>query len=568
LFTVFQNLVVFVAEKCMFEKMKNLVGSNGELGWPVAARDRIAFPHHSELRVTEANVGLTFLWTVRDSVLPKLDQTNLAIATNFYTPAGLGPMIRNILANPYIRYIILFGEEYLSKEISKGGELTSANAIRAFFERGINKERKLDGFGNAVYIDKNIPLEAIELIRRKVDLVDLNRYANLITLEDKIAHANDLILDLDLKPAFAEPMVFDYEKVDAAFPYEGGPLVVHGENIPDAWIKMIGNIWRYGRTNYMNANTDRLVKEINDMVVVIHDPQDMDLSINPFLIPLTPEKIAAYNAEILSPLLPPGKAYTYGNKLRGYSYPAAHQIKALVSTGEYKDFEFQQGPWLDQNVNYVETACEINQIQDIIDVLRRDKYSKACVAITWHPADELMRKHKSSPCLVSLQALVQDEKLNLTVFFRSHDMTQGWPENAYGCAAIQAEIAQAIGLPTGLLKIISGSAQIYNNYFKQVSDMLKIYSASLKSCTDARGNYQIELKAKNIVVSLMHPESGVVLEKYVGKTAYDLRDKIAVASLPTAHAIYLGTELAIAELKLRAGESYEQDTEFKSSVLF
>lgn len=552
----------------MLEKIERLLGSNGELGWPVAVRDRIAFPSHSELRVTEANVGLTFLWTVRDSVLPALEKENLAIAANFYTPAGLGPMIRNILGNPYIRYIILLGEEYSSKKgDASSNELTSANAIRAFFERGVNKERKIDGFGNSVYLDKNIPLEAIESIRRNVELIDLNLELPEY-LEWKIDSANRLIRSLSKKPPFADPAVFGYEKVDEAFPYEGGPIVVHGSNIPEAWIKMIHNIWRYGRTNYMNANTDRLVKEVNDMMVVIHEPQDMDLSINPFLVPLTAGKIEAYQAEILSPLLPPGKAYTYGNKLRAYSYPAGNQIKDLVSTGEYKDFEFKQGPWLDQNVSYRGTACEINQIQDIVDVLKRDKYSKACVAMTWHPADELMRKHKSSPCLVFLQALVQDEKLNLTVFFRSHDMTQGWPENAYGCAAIQAEIAEAIGLPTGLLVIVSGSAQIYRNYFKQVEEMLKKYAPLVGTCTDSRGNYQIQVQAGNIIVSLLHPESGMVLETYFGKTAYELRDKIAVASLPTNHAIYLGTELAIAELKLRAGEPYEQDTSFRSSILF
>lgn len=555
----------------MLEKIRNLKGSSGEIGWPVAARDRIAFPSASELRVTEANFGLTFLWTVRDSVLPKLEKNNLAIATNFYTPAGLGPMIRNILGNPHIRYVVLFGEEYSSKKSDiSGNELTSANAIRAFFERGINKERKIDGFGNAVYIDKNIPLESIELVRKEVQFIDLNRLGPRgVSLEVQIEGFNNLIQTFSKKPPFAEPMVFDYEKADEAFPYEGGPLVVHGSNIPDAWIKMIGNIWRYGRTNLMNANTDRKVKEVNDMVVVVHDPQDMDLSLNPFLVPLTAEKIEAYKAEILSPVLPPGKAYTYGNKLRAYSFPSPGQIKELVETDEYKDFEFKQGPWLDWNVNYEGGSCEINQIQDVIDVLKRDKYSKACVAITWHPADELMRKHKSSPCLVLIQALVQDKKLNLTVFFRSHDMTQGWPENAYGCAAIQAEIAEAIGLPTGLLIIISGSAQIYNNYFRQVEEMLSKYSVQSKVCTDARGNYQIQIKGGNIVVSLLHPESGVVLEKYVGKTAYELRDKIgSVALLNTNHAIYLGAELAIAELKLRTGKPYEQDTEFKSSILF
>jgi len=311
------------------------------------------------------------------------------------------------------------------------------------------------------------------------------------------------------------------------------------------------------------------VKEINDMTVVIHDPQDMNLSLNPFLVPLTREKIEAYKKEILSPLLPEGKAYTYGNKLRAYYYPSPEEIKKLVGTKEYKDFEFKQGKWLDKNITYKKNYCEINQIQDVIDVLKRDPYSKACVAMTWHPADELMRKHKSSPCLVFIQALVQEEKLNLTVFFRSHDMTQGWPENAYGCAAIQAEIAKAIGVESGLLIIISGSAQIYNNYYSQVEETLKKYNSLRKTCSDKRGNYQIKIEDKKIIVALLHPETGMELERYEGKTAYELRDKIATSnSLNTNHAIYLGTELAIAELRLKSKKPYEQDSTFEASNLF
>jgi thymidylate synthase len=545
----------------VIEIIKNQIGSNGQKGWPVAARDRIAFPSFSESIVTDANVGIAFLWTMRDSVAPKLEKKNLAIAANFYTPAGIQPMVRNILGNPFIRYIILFGEEYSSKSFDdKISELTSANAIRKFFEKGINQNRKIDGFENAVYLDKNIPIELTEKIRENVEFIDLNKKMPEASLDEKIAEANRLIKTLEKKDIFIQPQVFDYEKTQEIFPYEGGPIIVHGTNIPDAWIKMIGNIYRYGKKNLMNANTDRWVKEINDMIVVIHYPQNMDLTINPFLVPLTKEKIEAYKKEILSPLLPEGKAYTYGNKLRAYYYSSPQEIKELVNTGEYKDFEFKQGPWLDKNINYKENYCEINQIQDIIDVLKKDPYSKACVAMTWHPADELMRKHKSSPCLVFLQALVQEEKLNLTVFFRSHDMTQGWPENAYGCAAIQAEIAKEIGVEPGLLIIISGSAQIYNNYYQQVEEILKKYSASKKTCHDKRGNYQIKIENDEIVVILLHPEIGVELEKYTGKTAYELRDKIASAtSLDTSHAIYLGTELAVAELCLKNNEPYEQD---------
>lgn len=548
----------------MLDLIKKQKCSDGSIGWPVAVRDRIAFSSEIET-IDKSNIAVTFLWTIRDNILPKLKKENLAIASNFYTPSGLVGMVRNILANPYIRYIILVGNEYSSKsgEDNKT-DLTSANTLRAFFEKGINEQRQVPGFESAVYFDKNIPTEMINKVRENIELIDINKQLPDVSFDEKINKVNKLLETLEKKEPFLEkPYVFDYEQSVDSFPYEGGPLTVHGATIPEAWINMINAIYRYGRKNLMNADTDRWVKEINNMVVVIHDPQNTDLTINPFLVPLTKEKIAAYQKEILSPLLPEGKAYTYGNKLRAYTAPSK-PIKELATTTEYRDYEFGKGPWIDANVNYLNGSdyAEVDQIKDIIDVLKRDPYSKACVAVTWHVQDELMKKHKSSPCLVFLQALVQDEKLNLFIFFRSHDMAQGWPENAYGCAAIQKEIADGIGIEPGILTITSGSAHIYNHYYKQVEEMLKKYKKFRDNLHDAKGNYLIQVKDGKIIVTLTHPTSGKELEKFEGTSVYELRDKIANnASIKTGHAIYLGTELLKAELTIKNNSKYEQDVD-------
>jgi thymidylate synthase len=544
----------------LIESIKNQIGSNGEKGWPVAVTDRIAFPHSKELRITKAGYAVTFLWTMRDSVLPHLNKDNLALASNFYTPAGLEGMVRNLLANPHIRHIILLGEEYASKDgCDTKTELTSANAIRAFFEKGINKDRKVPGFETAVHFDNKIPTSHINKVRECVELIDLNKKMPGASLQEKINQANKLMAS-SKEPFSKKPLTFDYEKQEETFPYEGGPIIVHGSNIPDAWIKMIHTINKYGRKNLMNANTDRWVKEINDMTVVIHDPQDMDLSTNPFLVPLTQEKIKAYQCEILSPLLPEGKAYTYGNKLRAYIAPSS-PIKDLVNTTEYRDHEFGKGPWIDENVKYLGDFAEVDQVKDIIAVLKRDPYSKACVAVTWHVQDELMRKHKSSPCLVFIQAIVQDEKLNLTVFFRSHDMTQGWPENAYGCAAIQKEIAQGIGVESGVLTIISGSAQIYAHYYEQVKEMLKKYYTHKDNFKDPRGNYTISVDDGKITVKHLHPETHSEIDMFEGKTAKDVYTQIANngSSINASHLMYLGSELGKAELCIKKGVKYKQD---------
>jgi tetrahydromethanopterin S-methyltransferase subunit A len=153
------------------------------------------------LKNDEQVVGVTFLWTIRDAVVPFLRKENLAIATNFYMPAGIEAMIRNILANPHIRFVIMFGEETLESGAQNGK--TSANAIREFFANGLKADRKLAGFESALYVDKNIPSGEIESVWRSVQLVDLNTEMPGATLREKIDEANRLIETLPKKEPFA-----------------------------------------------------------------------------------------------------------------------------------------------------------------------------------------------------------------------------------------------------------------------------------------------------------------------------------------------------------------------------
>jgi thymidylate synthase len=552
------------ASNPLLKKINKLVGSNKKPGWPVAVADRVAYPRTRE--VEEAAVTVTFLWTMRDAILPKLDKKNLALAANFYTPAGLGGMVRNILANPQIRYVILLGEEYSAKtKNDQISDRTSANALRTFFSKGINDKRELEGFEESVHFDENIPRAAINEVAKKVELIDLNTKMPQAELDEKIAEANRLLRELPKKkPLSDEPRIYDYEKQAQSFPYAGGPLLVRGQTIPETWLEIMHTIYRYGIENLMDAGTDRWVKEINNFVAVIHDPQNMDLSLNPFLVPLTPAKIKAYQAEILSPELPAGKAYTYGNKLRAYFYENPDFIEYLKTTDELTDFEFGQGDHIAKNVKIKGKICEIDQLADLIDALRRNRYTKSALAITWHVQDELMRKHKSSPCLVLIQPMVVNEKLNLTAYFRSHDMAQGWPENAYGLAAIQKAIAEGIDIATGILTIVSSSAQIYNNYYAQVEAILKKHRQWQPSYDDPFGFYIIKVEGKKIVVTHLHPQNKTELEIFSGSSARDLRHQLAAKNfLDVHHALYLGEELARAEACLRAGRKYVQDNRGK-----
>jgi len=382
------------------------------------------------------------------------------------------------------------------------------------------------------------------------------------TLQEQIQETNRLLQNLEKKGPFLEsPVTFAYEKIEESFPYEGGPMIAQGQTIPETWINIMHTINRYGIRNLMDANTDRWIKEINNLVAVIHNPDNIDLSINPFLVPLTIEKIQAYQKEILSPELPEGKAYTYGNKLRAYQINNANYIKGLITSSGFKDFEFGKGDHLEDNIKYSSEGCTIDQINELIEVLKRNLYSKSGIAITWHVEDELIRKHKSSPCLVFIQPIVQNNKLNLFTYFRSHDMVQGWPENAYGCAAIQKRIADGLNIEPGILTITSGSAQIYKHYFQQVEDMLAEHYKYEISYKDHKGHYTIQLKDNQIHVTHLHPENNRELEKFEGTTVAQLIKKISekVRMLDPSHALDLGSELQKAELALKNNLEYIQD---------
>jgi len=78
---------------------------------------------------------------------------------------GLEKLICNIIANPNIRYLIVFGPE-------SPGHLTG-DAIRALYENGIDEKRKIIGTEAPAPYLFNIPKEWIDRFRNQTKLVNL-----------------------------------------------------------------------------------------------------------------------------------------------------------------------------------------------------------------------------------------------------------------------------------------------------------------------------------------------------------------------------------------------------------
>jgi thymidylate synthase len=208
-----------------------------------------------------------------------------------------------------------------------------------------------------------------------------------------------------------------------------------------------------------------------------------------------------------------------------------------------------------------EAEGTIDQIQDVIERLKKSPYSRRAVAITWNVKTD--RKIKSPPCLTQITWNIKFDKLYQTVIFRSHDIFGAWVLNAFALRKLQGGMAREIGIRPGHLIIISNSAHIYENNWDMAKSILEKYYRGrfIEFERDKNGYFIIRIENNNIVVEhfLMDGRpSGYVFR---GTEAQMLYRQILHENLISRldHAAYLGHELARAEVALKENKKFVQD---------
>lgn len=100
----------------------------------------------------------------------------------------------------------------------------------------------------------------------------------------------------------------------------------------------------------------------------------------------------------------------------------------------------------------------LDQIDRITDKLLDFKRSRRAVAVTWQPWVDL--ESKDPPCMDLLKFSIKDNKLCLSVVFRSHDLIKGWCNNVYALVHLMAELSRD-WLDVGYLEVISFDPHVY-----------------------------------------------------------------------------------------------------------
>ena len=108
---------------------------------------------------------------------------------------------------------------------------------------------------------------------------------------------------------------------------------------------------------------------------------------------------------------------------------------------------------------------DINQLDVIINRLNKNINSNRAIAVTYNPMVDMNRQ--DIPCLQLIQALVRDDKLILSVYFRSNDLYGAFPSNMMFLTYLGMKIANELGVEFDYIDYHCSSLHIYETDYQQ-----------------------------------------------------------------------------------------------------
>jgi len=205
-------------------------------------------------------------------------------------------------------------------------------------------------------------------------------------------------------------------------------MFINAESINSAWTRILDVIWQAPEFQSERGKT----KEIFNLLVRVNNPLE-EMVCKGF--PMGKNELEDYSKQLLD-ADKKGFEYTYGERLR---------------------------VWGKEN---------IDQVNFIIEKLKKNPNSRRAIATTWIPSVD--EKNDEVPCLIMTDFKIREKRLCMTAVFRSNDMFGAWPANAYGLTRLCEFVAKKVGVDVGAITTLSVSAHIYEHDWKNVKKVLRI----------------------------------------------------------------------------------------------
>lgn len=485
---------------------------DGERAWPLFFAEQLA--------VGDARnpVSIVTLWSRKESVVENFDKGAYSVIGNLYTADGVSYIVRNVLANPNIRHLVLFGADLM-----KTGDI-----LTSLVENGADENNKIRGTN--AFVHGAIGRDNVELFRKNVKVHDLRRTGDVAELRELVKRLNAE----ERRGPFAEPRyVVGEEKPVEGLDTKDAAFRIGGSCISETWLKAIDTVLKFGETK----RTDYWIqqKEVLDLMAVVEGDEEAV----PSWLPVEEGGMMArqtYINTFFSAEKPPNVDYTYGNRLFACSLPRGM----------------------------------INQIDVVEEKLRKDPFTRRAIAVTWNREKDIYSENP--PCFIEAVWSVKNGRLFQTATFRSHDVYGGWLLNAYALRELQRRVSKNTGIPLGGMVILSVSAHIYENNWAAAGRLVELHYANRRAgvIEDKRGYFIIKTDEETDEVVVKHMRTDSRETKYVfrDRDPESLLKRLANENLISEgyHAMYIGKEVQRARCALDQGKKFVQDAGDMSGV--
>lgn len=105
------------------------------------------------------------------------------------------------------------------------------------------------------------------------------------------------------------------------------------------------------------------------------------------------------------------------------------------------------------------------QFDNLIDLLRRDPYTRQAVVTIWDPMYDQQQSKKDLPCTLAFVFAIRDAELHMSTHMRSNDLWWGWSYDAFQFTQLQCTVANVLGLRPGPYVHYVNSLHLYKRDF-------------------------------------------------------------------------------------------------------
>jgi thymidylate synthase len=480
----------------------------------------------NQISCGSGNVAVITGWTPAKVIKEKLSLQDYGAIGQLYSPTrGISFLVRNLLANPQIRHLVLLNATEADRN-------SGAIEVLLWFlhygcDRGVtdlgqeawvincdwkeNKDSNSLCFQGKGYIDAEIPESDLNLLRDSLSWVVVSKIKDCI---NEAWSAPKNTVPWGAPKSYPVPE----QEVPKALPGDRYGHRIEGKTIAETWVKIIHRIKTTGTVRPTGYGGHW--QELIDLMAIVTDEPEEFYFPEPNYLSCDRAFLEKYKSQILedAPYVE-GVKYTYGQRLRSW-FGGRDQIEQVIK----------------KLIEEIDAASAVMSLWDVTD----------------HDLG-------GSPCLNQIWVRVVNEEMSMTAIFRSNDMFSGWPANAMGLRALQQHIRDEIAgrscydLKMGPLITISQSAHIYDDCWDYADKLIaeqydRLAKKEARSFADPVGSFLISVNDENQSIEVEHisPSPGdEPLQFFAGKDPQELGFQIlkACPGILASHCLYLGIEL-------------------------